>query len=113
FEPDRAVIASHDLRTYPRPRKRRAKVLGGNEVVDAPPDVPGAAVVHAAPPGIMSWAALEDAKRIHEPTLEQSREIGPLLVGEPGVAAVGAGVRQVDLGVGDIEVTTKDHGFAA
>ena len=43
--------------------------------------------------------------------IEQRPEGFALLVREASVAAIGGGVRQVDLGMGDVEVTTNDDGL--
>src|SRR5690606_25419562 len=82
------------------------------KIINTPPDVPGATVVHPAPPRVMPGARLEHAESIHEATLEQMREIGTLLVGEPRVAPVGARVCQVDLGVRDVQVAAEDDRLA-
>ena len=51
--------------------------------------------VHAAGGDHPAW--LEVTKGVDEPGLEQPAEARALLVGEAGVAAVGAGMGQIDL----------------
>jgi len=57
----------------------------------------------------MAAAALEFAERVDESRPQQAVEPGSFLVGETGVAAVGFGVGQVDLPMGDIKIATEHH----
>jgi len=57
-------------------------------------------------------ARLEVAERVDEAGGQQAVEARALLVGEAGVAAVGAGVGQVDLPVRDVQVAAEDHRLA-
>ena len=49
------------------------------------------------------------AEGVHESGREQLRHLAPLLIGETGVAPIGAGVLQVDLLVGHVQIAAEDH----
>src|SRR5690606_5356609 len=50
FDSDGAVVRSHDVAPDERLGQARAQGLGNEEVVDAPPHVPGSRIGHRAPP---------------------------------------------------------------
>src|SRR5574344_1224593 len=97
FEADGAVVAAHDFGADPGAFERGAQGGGGDEVVDAPPDVAGAAVGHLAPPRVVAGAFFELAEGVDEAGVEQGGEVVALLVGEAGAAVVGLGVGDVEL----------------
>src|SRR6202142_3732756 len=112
LEPHRAVVAAHHLRADPRAPERRAKPLGGHAIVDPPPYVPGPAAGHLAPPAVVPRPLLELPERVPEAGVEQPVEALALLVREAGVAPVCPRIRQVDLGVGHVQVAAEQRGLA-
>src|SRR4051812_8092109 len=83
LQPHRAVVAAHYLRGNPRAPQRRPEFLAGDEVIDAPPDVPAATVHHLAPPRIVARPFFEFAKRVHEALCQELGEIPALFIREP------------------------------
>ena len=59
----------------------------------------------------MPAALLELAERVDEAGLDQGAEPGAFLRGEPVVLHVRLRIRQVDLGVGHVQVAADDDGF--
>jgi len=105
---DRAVVAAHHLGADPGPPERRAQALSRHEIVDPPPDVPGPAVAHLAPPGVVAGPLFKLAERVHEAAPEEPPEARPLLVREAGVAAVRPRVGEIDLLMGHVQVPAED-----
>ena len=84
------MIAARDLRQNAAFFNAAADALADEKIVDAPPRVVGAGVVHVAPPGIgASLVRIQVAERIHKAAGEQFRELCALLIREARIAAVG------------------------
>ena len=89
------------------------EAIRGEEVIEAPADVLSAGIHAISPPGISACeSGIGCAEGIGEALVaEESREGVTLLVGEACVAAVGAGVGEVYLLVGAVEVAADEDGF--
>ena len=86
--------------------------VGDDKVVDAPAHVPGAGRGPVAPPGVgVGPIGIEPAEAVGKASLQKLGELGPLLIGEAGVAHIGLGVFQVDLLVGHVHIAADDHGL--
>src|SRR5579883_2584452 len=86
---------------------------GNQKVINAPANVALARAAHRAPPGVMPAAALEFAERVNEASLHKGIEPGAFLDGETVVTDIRLGVREIYLGMRDLEVAAKDDRFPA
>lgn len=86
---------------------------GDQEVIDAPADVPFARAAHGTPPGVMPAGFFKFAKRVDETSLHERVKPGAFLDGKAVVADIRLRIGQINLLVGDVEVTAEDDWFAA
>ena len=84
--------------------------VGDDEVVDAPPGVVLPGVKAVGPPGVgPGHVRVEVPEGVGKAGREQGGQLLPLLVGETGVPPVGAGVFQVDLLMGHVQVAAVNY----
>src|SRR5258707_8551653 len=57
-------LTAHHLGRDPRALQRRFQFFRGHEIIDAPPDVPGAAVHHLAPPRVVARPFRSEERRV-------------------------------------------------
>src|SRR6185503_21259766 len=97
LERDGAVVGAQDMRQDARRADAAVQLVGDEEVVDAPADVPGARTGLQIPPRVVPGLAREEAKRVvvalgaeaaHPGTLDLHEARGPLVflgAGEVGL----------------------------
>src|SRR5690606_13695551 len=105
----RAMIAAHHVRVDLGFLHFLPERLGNQYVVDSPSDVAGAGVRELVPPGVVTGALLEEAKRIDEARIEEVLKSFALFVREPLLASIRFRVRKIELGVRDVEIAAEDH----
>jgi hypothetical protein len=96
-------------------RRRAAaavQLVGDEEVVDAPADVPGARAALQIPPRIVPGLAREEAKRVVVALGDEPAHPGALALHEAGRPLVFLRAGEVDLGVGGIDVAADNHALA-
>lgn len=109
---DGAVVTPHglvpDLAVTQTWQQRRRQ----QKVIEPPAHVLGAGVHHVGPEGVgVGLLRVQLAEAVHETRLQQLAEALPLLGREAGAFLVALGVFQIDLLVGDVEVSTEHHGL--
>lgn len=110
FQPHRAVIGSENLGIDGRGLDAVAQTVGDQKIVNAPACVVLPRVIAVAPPGICPRkVGVAVAERIRETGGEQLVELAAFLVGKTGVAAVRAGIFQVDLVVCNVQIAADDN----
>ena len=88
------------------------EIIGGDKIIDPPPNIAGTGTPAVGPPGIgTGGVGMEVAKGIEKALGEEVGHTLALLIGKAGIFAVGLGVGQVDLLMGNIEVATINHRF--
>ena len=94
-------------------RRCGRKPLRHEKIIDAPADI---ALPHAGifgPPRIgVRSIGIQVAEGVDKSGIEQLRHLLPFFVRETGIAAVGAGILNVDLLMGDVQVAADDNRFA-
>ena len=53
----------------------------------------------------------EETQRVDKSGLHEFPKAGPFLIGEPFLSLVGSRVRQIEFGMGDIEISAENHGL--
>ena len=96
------VVAAQDTGVDLRVGDLGHQTVGDHEIVDAPAGIllPGLEAVR--PPRIFHPVRIERAEGVAEATGQQVGELLALLVGEAGIVAVGLGVLDVYLLVGNV-----------
>ena len=88
------------------------EIIGGDKIIDPPANISGTCTPAVGPPGIGTGSVgMEVAKGIEKAFGEEVGHALALLIGKAGIFAVGLGVGQVDLLMGNIEVATINHRF--
>src|SRR5581483_4758306 len=103
------MVAAHDIHVNVGGSDRTAQTSRNQDVIDAPSHIALACAREVAPPGVMAVALPEQAEGIDEARIQKVLEAAALLLGEALAAAVGFRVRQIELGVGNIEVAAENH----
>lgn len=111
FDADGAVVGAGDFGLDEGGFQAGPEFGADQEVVETPPDVPGAGAGHEAPPSVMAAAWFEFPEGVEEAGVEYGLESGAFLGGEAVVAEVGFRVREVQFGVGDVEIAAEDYGL--
>ena len=107
-----AVVAAHYMGVDLGVDHLVAGIVAHQEVVDAPAGILRACLETVAPPGVDAFhVGVEMAPAVGESCVEQSGHFLALLVGETGVLAVGLGVLEVYLLVGNVKVAAHYHRF--
>lgn len=88
----------------------RQQTAGQHKVVEPPAHVFVAGVHHVGPEGVgVGLLGVQLTEAVHEAGLQQLAEALALLGGEAGVLLVSFGVLQIDLLVGDVQVSAQHH----
>src|ERR1700688_2255410 len=91
--------------------KTRAERWRNEEVIDTPADIPLADIRHRTPPGIMPATFLAFPEGIHKTRFDECAEPSAFFRRDPVVADVCFRVRQVQFGVGYVEVPAENDRF--
>ena len=106
------MVAAEDLAVDGGLFDLGGQAVGDDEVVDAPPHVLLSGVEAVAPPGVGPFQiGIFGAEGVGEACPQQGRHLPPLFIRKAGVAAVGLGVLQVDLPVGNVQIAAKHDGL--
>src|SRR6202044_39497 len=90
-----------------------AQRCGHEKIIDAPADVARAGVGEIAPPRVVPVALLEQAEGIDEAGFDEILETLALLVREALLAPIGLRIRQIVLGVRDVQIAAENDGLLA
>ena len=85
------------------------KRSGHYEIVDTPPCVPFTGIHAVRPPRILDFLGVQLPPGIAKARRQHLVHASALLVGEAGIAAVGAGVLQVNFLMRHIHIPANDH----
>src|SRR5271170_2858871 len=107
------MIAAHHVGMDVGGDHLAAQRRGYEKIIDAPADVARAGVGEIAPPGVVTVALLEQAEGIDEAGVDEVLESLALLVGEALLAAIGLRIRQIELGVRDVQIAAKNDRLVA
>lgn len=113
FDADGAMVGAHDFGLDKRAPDSGHEILGDEDVVDAPADVPRAAVAPGVPVGVgVALFGVEGAEGVDVAAFDDAGDPGAFLGEEPGALEGLLGAGDVELGVGDVEVAHEDEGAA-
>src|ERR1700728_161807 len=107
------MIAAHHVGVDIGGGHLAAQRRGYEKVIDAPPDVARAGVGEIAPPRVVTVALLEQAEGIDEAGVEEILESLALLVREALLAPIGLRIRQIELGVCDVQIAAENDRLLA
>src|SRR5580765_9109239 len=97
LERDGAVVRSQNIRQDGRRAHAAVQLVGDEEVVDAPADVPGARAGLEIPPRVVPGLTREEAKRVVVALGDETAHPGALDLHEAGRLLVLPGAGEVDL----------------
>lgn len=103
------MVAAHDIGVDGGGFDFIFEWFGYQEIIDAPADIALAGVGEVAPPAVVAIALLKHPQRVGKAAGDEAIKPAAFLFGEALFAAIGLGVGQVVLGVGDIQVAAEDH----
>lgn len=107
---DGTVVASLHLVTDLAVTKAGQQAAGQHKVVEPPAHVFVASIHHIGPEGVgVGLLGVQLAEAVHEPGLQQLAEALALLGREACVLLVSFGILQIDLLVGNVQVTAQHH----